>query len=156
MAEEIAQALHVFHNDWDWVVARSATEAASLASHFHGCAVNDIEQFDDAPLPDDQVMGIWLDGESGKCKCAERAEGERQRTEGAWAAHGRLAQLVAPMQQPCVQSMSASDSAPQPAASPVHLGPFGHYADCPIGYERKTCGEWAVENGPGLLASTEF
>ena len=137
--------LHVFTGECDKVVAESPDDAWVVWCEATGESRCDYEDdFEFEVEPDDKLLTIWSDDTAfDQCECVAKI-----------AAHEAT---VAKQ----VKLIEAQPKAARPAmwtavAKMLPTYPNGHLMDCAKGFERKTCEQWATDQGRGFLCSTEY
>ena len=148
--------LHVWHDgESEWVIATDAADAMAVWSETMGEHPEEYSDMVWEMLPDDSMMAIWIDESAPMepCGCRERRRAYEERMEVYNRAASEYVGIMVKVGARFHRSFKAIPPAPQYEKD---YGPNGHYADCPVGHPRKTCAEWAQQDGRGYLCSTEF
>lgn len=143
--------LHVFQNEYDWVIAESEEDAWAVWCAWSGEKREDYADDKFEQLPDDERLRIWHeDNNPVDCGCSALAELdkiERNKPFNDWLALKKLIES---------QGGRFNLHVPPRIETGRRFDPNGHSSDCPKGFEEKTCAEWAASDGRGFLCTTEY
>ena len=145
--------LHVWHDgESEWVIATDAADAMAVWCDTVGEKPESYPDMAWEMLPDDSTMAIWIneDEETEPCGCRDR----RRVYEAKMDAYNKAAAVYVGIMAKVGARFHRSFGVPVPQYEKDY-GPNGHYNDCPVGHPRKTCAEWAQQDGRGYLCSTE-
>lgn len=144
--------LHIWHDsEAYWVIAESAADATNIWLSVTGELPEDYPDMHWHQLDDDSQLTVWEDEPScaGPCNCEDIAKAIAVGREAytRFIAYHRDVHQKLGLNPPALPPMPVMHDGP---------GPNGHFKECQTGHPRRTCREWAIINGRGVLCSTDF